>query len=95
MLCSKMIGKYPDLHFDFHPHNDYDLAVANIFSAVRAGIKGVHTTVNGLGERAGNAPLSSVIGVLSDQLSVETGLNESAITKVSKLVETFSGIRIP
>jgi len=94
-FCCKMTGKYPDLHFDFHPHNDYDLAVANIFSAVKAGVKGVHTTVNGLGERAGNAPLSSVIGVLSDQLSAETGLNESAITKASKLVETFSGIRIP
>ena len=94
-FCRLMVDRYPSLHFDFHPHNDYDMAVANIFSAVRAGIKGVHTTVNGLGERAGNAPLSSVVGVLSDQLKVETGVNESEITKVSKLVETFSGIRIP
>lgn len=94
-FCIRMIQRYPDLHFDFHPHNDYDLAVANIFSAVKAGFKGVHTTVNGLGERAGNAPLSSVIGILSDQLAAETNVNESEIIKVSKLVETFSGIRIP
>ncbi len=56
-FCKKMIDKYPSLHFDFHAHNDYDLAVANVFAAVKAGIKGIHTTVNGLGERAGNAPL--------------------------------------
>ena len=69
--------------------------MANVFSAVKAGIKGIHTTVNGLGERAGNAPLSSVIGVLRDQLNAETGINEFEITNVSKIVETFSGIRIP
>jgi D-citramalate synthase len=94
-FCKKIIDKYPLLHFDFHAHNDYDLAVANVFSAVRAGVKGLHTTINGLGERAGNAPLSSVIGVLRDLLKTETGVNEFEITKASKIVETFSGIRIP
>jgi (R)-citramalate synthase len=94
-FCKKITDSYPSLHFDFHAHNDYDLAVANVFSAVKAGVKGIHTTVNGLGERAGNAPLSSVIGVLRDQLEVETGINEFEITKTSKIVETFSGIRIP
>ncbi len=94
-FCKKIIDQYPSLHFDFHAHNDYDLAVANVFSAVKAGIKGIHTTINGLGERAGNAPLSSVIGVLRDQLDTETGINEFEITKASKIVETFSGIRIP
>ncbi len=94
-FCKKITDRYPDLHFDFHPHNDYDLAIANIFSAVKAGIKGVHTTINGLGERAGNAPLSSVIGVLRDQMNVETRINELEITKASRIVETFSGIRIP
>jgi len=94
-FCKKITDRYPSLHFDFHPHNDYDLSVANVFSAVRAGVKGVHTTINGLGERAGNAPLSSVIGVLHDQLQAETGVNEFEITKASRIVETFSGIRIP
>lgn len=94
-FCKKIVDLYPSLHFDFHPHNDYDLAVANVFSAVRAGVRGIHTTINGLGERAGNAPLSSVIGVLRDQLHAETNINEFEITKASKIVETFSGIRIP
>jgi len=95
LFCKKMVDRYPDGHFDFHPHNDYDLAVANIYSAVNAGIKGIHTTINGLGERAGNAPLSSIIGILHDHLKAETGINEFEITKASKIVETYSGIRIP
>jgi D-citramalate synthase len=94
-FCKKIIDRYPSLRFDFHAHNDYDLAVANVFSAVKAGITGIHTTINGLGERAGNAPLSSVIGVLRDLLHTETGINEFEITKASKIIETFSGIRIP
>ncbi|MDD3061768.1 MAG: alpha-isopropylmalate synthase regulatory domain-containing protein [Massilibacteroides sp.] len=92
--CLLMVNKYPDLHFDFHAHNDYDLAVANVYSAVRAGVKGVHTTVNGLGERAGNAPLSSVLAVLTDQLDIKTNLKEPKINKISRLVETYSGIRL-
>ncbi|MHC1731241.1 MAG: alpha-isopropylmalate synthase regulatory domain-containing protein [Bacteroidales bacterium] len=94
-FCKQMIERYNSLRFDFHAHNDYDLAVANVYSAVNAGIRGVHTTVNGLGERAGNAPLSSVIGLLNDHLGEETAVNEFEITRVSRLVETFSGIRIP
>jgi len=94
-FCKKMTTDYPSLHFDFHAHNDYDLAVANVFAALRAGVKGIHTTVNGLGERAGNAPLSSVIGILKDHLKIETHLDESKMSKVSRLVETFSGIRVP
>ena len=94
-FVKKVVDRYPSLHFDFHPHNDYDLAVANVFYAVKAGAKGIHSTVNGLGERAGNAPLSSIIGTLRDHLNAELSVNEFEITKVSKIVETFSGIRIP
>ena len=94
-FCTQVISKYPNIHFDFHPHNDYDLSVANVYEAVIAGAKGIHTTVNGLGERAGNAALSSTIAVLHDMLKVETNINESKLTKVSKMVEAFSGIRVP
>jgi len=94
-FISRMVEKYPEVHFDFHAHNDYDLAVANVFAAVRNGVKGVHTTVNGLGERTGNAPLASVLGILNDHLKIENKLKESKLTKLSKLVETISGVRIP
>lgn len=93
--CRTMVERYPDLHFDFHAHNDYDLATANVYSAVKAGVHGIHATVNGMGERAGNVPLSSVIGVLHDQLGTKTNIIESSINKVSRVVETYSGVRIP
>ena len=93
--CKMMIDRYPDLRFDFHAHNDYDLAVANVYSAIRAGVQGIHTTVNGLGERAGNAPLSSVLAIIRDHLNEETNLREEKINKASRLVETYSGIHIP
>jgi len=93
--CSDLKTRYPDLHFDFHAHNDYDLATANVFSAVKAGISGIHTTLNGLGERAGNVPLSSVIGVLKDHLHCELNVDERKLFTVCKMIENFSGIRIP
>ena len=95
VFCKNLIDKYPNLHFDFHPHNDYDLAAGNIFMAIKAGVHGVHTTVNGLGERAGNVPLSSVVAIINDHFKIETGVNEEKLTLVSRLVESFSGIRIP
>ncbi len=91
----RMVERYPDLHFDFHAHNDYDLAVSNVLAASYAGCHGVHTSVNGLGERAGNASLSSVQAILKDQLGVETSIDESRLNEVSRLVEGFSGIPIP
>lgn len=94
-FCRKMIERYPEIHFDFHAHNDYDLAVANVYEAVKAGVKGIHVTINGLGERAGNAPLSSAIAVIHDQLKRKTNIVESKINAVSKLVESYSGIRVP
>jgi len=94
-FCSQMIARYPDQRFDFHAHNDYDLASANVFSAIKAGIPGIHATVNGMGERAGNVPLSSVIGVVHDQLKHKTNIEETCINKVSRIVETYSGVRIP
>lgn len=94
-FCKKVVTRYPGKHFDFHAHNDYDLATANVLAAVHAGIHGIHTTVNGLGERAGNAALSSVIAVLKDHASCTLSLNEEKINLVSRMVESFSGIRIP
>lgn len=91
----RMVKTYPGLHFDFHAHNDYDLATANVFAAVKGGAKGVHATINGLGERAGNAALSSCVAVIHDQLHSTTGVDETKINKVSHIVESFSGIMVP
>ncbi len=94
-FCLDMITRYPELKFDFHAHNDYDLAAANVYSAIRAGITGIHTTLNGLGERAGNVPLSSVIGLVRDHFKYEMSVKEERLYHASKMIESFSGIRIP
>ena len=95
-FLEKIIKRYPKIHFDFHGHNDYDLGVANVMEAVRAGCHGLHLTVNGMGERAGNAPLASAIAVINDFLpEVTTTVNESSLYKVSKLVSAFTGFGIP
>ncbi len=94
-FCTQMVSRFPDVHFDFHAHNDYDLSVANVFEAIKAGVKGIHTTLNGLGERAGNVPLSSVVAILRDHLNMQVNLDETKLYKVSKVVESFSGVRIP
>ena len=88
--------KYPNLHFDFHAHNDYDLGVSNVMEALKAGADGLHLTVNGMGERAGNAPMASTIAVINDFMpNIEIGVNETFLYTISKLVETFSGVMIP
>lgn len=90
----KMTERYPSAHFDFHAHNDYDLAVGNSLAAVRNGASGLHVTVNGLGERCGNAPLASVQAILKDQLHLDTGIREDRLGEVSRLVEGYSGIAV-
>ena len=95
-FISSVINKYPEIHFDFHAHNDYDLSVSNVIEAVKAGCKGLHLTVNGMGERAGNAPMASVAAVIKDFLpEIKINLKEKSLYKVSKLVSTFTGFRIP
>ncbi len=95
-FIDKIVKKYPKLHFDFHGHNDYDLSVANVMEAINAGCHGLHLTVNGMGERAGNAPLASVVAVINDFLpEIEINVRESSLYKVSKLVSNFTGFSIP
>lgn len=86
-----MQAKFPDIEFDFHPHNDYGLATANVLAAVEAGINNIHCTMNCLGERAGNASLAEVAVALRDMLGAELSIDESRIGMLSRMVENFSG----
>ena len=94
-MIGRMVERYPSLQFDFHAHNDYGLAVGNTLAAVNAGVSCVHTTVNGLGERSGNAPVAPVVASINDMTSAQMSLDESKLTHVCKYVESISGIRIP
>ncbi len=87
-----MTDRYPGAKFEFHAHNDYDMAVGNSFMAVQAGASGIHVTVNGLGERCGNAPLSSIHVMLKDQMHVKEHIDESTLMEISNIVAGYSGI---
>ncbi|MEG0724733.1 MAG: alpha-isopropylmalate synthase regulatory domain-containing protein [Mucinivorans sp.] len=93
-FCKDIITRFPNKRYDFHAHNDYDLAVANTLAAVKAGVNGIHATVNGLGERAGNAPLASVAAVLKDLTDEQTTINEQKIAYICSVVASYSGLRI-
>jgi 2-isopropylmalate synthase len=90
----------PDLHkvvVSVHCHNDLGLAVANTLSGIRAGATQVECTVNGIGERAGNAALEEVVMALrvrADELCVETGVNIGEIGVSSALVSRLTGYAV-
>jgi 2-isopropylmalate synthase len=80
--------------FSAHCHNDLGLAVANSLAAVQAGARQVECTINGLGERAGNASLEEIVMALrtrKDRMPYETGIDTRVITKASRLVSTITG----
>ena len=81
-----------------HCHNDLGMAVANSLAALRAGADQVEGTINGIGERAGNAALEEVIMAIhtrGDTLGMETGINTRQIYRTSKLISTIIGAKIP
>lgn len=83
-----------DLDLEMHAHDDLGLATANTLAAIRAGVTHVNTTVNGLGERAGNAPLEEVVAALTRLSGHHTGIDLKQFPWVSKLVERASGITL-
>ncbi len=89
-ICG-IVKKYPNLRFDFHSHNDYGLGTANSLAAIKAGIHGVHVAVNGMGERAGNAPLDEVCTAAKDFIDKKLTIDESKLFIASQHVEMFSG----
>lgn len=86
-----MTATWPAVDFEYHGHNDYGLATANCLAAIQAGARGVHTSVNGMGERAGNTSLAEVVAAIHDHSDTRTGVREDRLTSLSSLVETFSG----
>jgi len=82
--------KFPG-RYDFHAHNDYGLGTINTIHAVLAEIDGVHTTINNMGERAGNASLIEIAVALKDLYNIDLGLKESKFQELSDLVARFSG----
>jgi isopropylmalate/homocitrate/citramalate synthase len=78
-----------------HFHMDFDMAVANSCIAVTSGATVIHTTVGGLGERAGNTPLESTAMALLTMYNVPTGLDTTKLKKLNSLVMDFAGVPVP
>jgi len=84
-----------DLEIEMHAHDDLGLATANTLAAARAGATHVNTTVNGLGERAGNAPLEEVVLGLRQCLGIDTGIDLRGFPELSERVASASGRPVP
>lgn len=83
-----------DIEIEMHAHNDLGLATANTLAAFRAGATHANTTVNGLGERAGNAPLEEVVMAMRHIHGADAGITTQSLVQISHLVERASGRRI-
>jgi 2-isopropylmalate synthase len=90
-------GQFNQVAFSVHCHNDLGLAVANSLAALAAGAAQVHCTVNGIGERAGNAPLEELVSALSvhaDQFGVQLSIKLNQTYPTSRLVRHLTGINL-
>ncbi len=99
-LIEHLIQRIPNAHkavFSVHCHNDLGLAVSNSLAAVLAGARQVECTINGLGERAGNASLEEIVMALStrrDVFGVDTRIDTTQIVPASRLVSTITGFPV-
>ena len=87
--------KWLSIPVEMHTHNDFGLATANALAGIQAGATSVNTTVNGLGERAGNAALEEVVMALKQIYSQELGIDTRRLRYLSQLVTTASGCAVP
>jgi len=84
-----------DLDLEVHTHNDLGMATANAIAGIRAGAKFVNTTVNGLGERAGNAALEEVVMALKHACGIDLQIDTGRFVELSKLVGQASCRPVP
>ncbi len=94
-ICKKLKENLKKAHIGVHCHNDFGFAVINSIYGLIGGAKAVSTTVNGIGERAGNAALEEIVMALTVLYDVDLGLNLEVLPELCKMVEEYSGIKLP
>jgi 2-isopropylmalate synthase len=100
LIFSTLMNKVPNANqviFSAHNHNDLGLAVANTLAAIQAGARQIECTINGIGERAGNAALEEIAMALrtrQDVLKLKTGIESKRILRTSKLLATITGFDV-
>lgn len=93
-MMVKDLVSHLSITVEMHTHNDFGLATANALAGLQAGATSVNTTVNGLGERAGNAALEEVVMCLKRLYQIDTGVNTRQLRELSQLVAQASGCRV-
>ncbi|WP_097007936.1 LeuA family protein [Natronoarchaeum philippinense] len=86
---------HTDARVDVHTHDDFGLATANALSGIEAGASQAQVSVNSIGERAGNAAYEEFVMAVESVYQVDTGIDTTRITELSRLVEELSGIDVP
>lgn len=94
-LFEQLMAEVPELDLEFHGHNDLGMATANTLAAIKGGAKSVSVTVNGLGERTGNAPLEEVVMALKLTLNLDLDLDLTKMLELSQMVVEASGRTLP
>jgi 2-isopropylmalate synthase len=89
------LKKILNVPISVHCHDDFGMAVANSLSAVEAGASQIHATINGLGERAGNASLEEVVMALATQYNIKTHIKTQLLVDTSEFVSRITGIKMP
>ncbi|MFB3915970.1 MAG: 2-isopropylmalate synthase [Terriglobales bacterium] len=96
-ICKRIHKKYPDVVISTHCHDDLGLAVANSIAAVQAGARQIECTINGIGERAGNASLEEVVMALNirrDVMPFETSIHTDQLYPSSQLLTELTGVSV-
>jgi 2-isopropylmalate synthase len=88
-ICERVLARFPGERLGIHAHDDTGNAVANSLAAVRAGVRQIQGTLNGLGERCGNADLVTLLPTLVLKLGYETGVSAEALRGLTQLSRTF------
>ncbi|WP_425499728.1 LeuA family protein [Halorarum halobium] len=91
----EVVGEHTDARIDVHTHDDFGLAAANALAGIEAGADQMQVSVNGIGERAGNAALEEVVMAAESVYGADTGIETTRITELSRLVEGASDMPVP
>jgi methanogen homocitrate synthase len=83
---------FPSLPLELHIHNEFGMAVGAVVAAIAAGVNGVHTSMNGLGERTGNVPTEEVVACLQIDLGIDTGIDMSKFGSLSRMIREMSKV---
>ena len=94
-LVENVVAVAEGARVDVHTHDDFGLAAANALSGYEAGASQAQVSVNGIGERAGNAAYEEVVMALESLYDVDTGIDTTRITEISRIIEAKSDVPVP